>query len=281
VVEQLGVTPPVSTFSLRIDADGAALSAYASVIDNHTNDPVLYAPYPLGDAVVTVPGVAHLPGTGGSLWRTDLTISNTAEEPIHLRIDYVPQAELPQQYFLNVILPARESMSFPDILGTTLIGPDVATKGHLMVSGQNGDPAPLVAARTYNQTELGTYGQALKVFSSADLISAGARGFIPAVADTDRFRTNLGLLNTGEQETVVAIRVFDASGELLAAIPTFPLGAGAARQFDLFEAVGLAGLGIEGTVEVVPGSGGPVAAYASIVDNGTQDPILVPAQVPR
>ena len=36
---------------------------------------------------------------------------------------------------------------------------------------------------------------------------------------------------------------------------------------------------MDGSVRIEVLSGGPVAAYASVIDNGTQDPILVPAVI--
>ena len=36
---------------------------------------------------------------------------------------------------------------------------------------------------------------------------------------------------------------------------------------------------VSGSVEIEVASGGPVAVYASIIDNRTQDPIMVPATV--
>ena len=48
-------------------------------------------------------------------------------------------------------------------------------------------------------------------------------------------------------------------------------------QFDPFAAVGLgSGLDAVAAGEVQVEEGGPVAGYASVVDNGTQDPILLP-----
>ena len=57
----------------------------------------------------------------------------------------------------------------------------------------------------------------------------------------------------------------------------YTLQAGQFVQFDPFTAVGLGSdYSVYGSIEVEVQEGGPVAAYASVVDNGTQDPILIP-----
>jgi hypothetical protein len=50
-------------------------------------------------------------------------------------------------------------------------------------------------------------------------------------------------------------------------------------QLDPFAALGLSDLDINAAISLRVDAGGAVAAYASVVDNGTQDPILIPALV--
>jgi hypothetical protein len=48
-------------------------------------------------------------------------------------------------------------------------------------------------------------------------------------------------------------------------------------QDNVFNVAYLGNVDMQGSIEIEVVSGGPVAAYASIVDNQTQDPILIPA----
>ena len=50
-------------------------------------------------------------------------------------------------------------------------------------------------------------------------------------------------------------------------------------QYNIFQALGI-DEEMHASIEVHVVSGGPVAVYASEIDNRTQDPILVPAVVP-
>ncbi|HSL16430.1 MAG TPA: hypothetical protein VLB51_00825, partial [Methylomirabilota bacterium] len=62
-------------------------------------------------------------------------------------------------------------------------------------------------------------------------------------------------------------------------IPGVVLQPGVFIQENVFQVAYLANVEMDGSVEVKVLSGGPVAAYASLIDNRTQDPILIPAVV--
>jgi hypothetical protein len=158
------------------------------------------------------------------------------------------------------------------------------TKGYLRVRNVDGTSAPLVAARTYNQASSGTFGQNLEAFGEETLLYAGETRYIPGVATGDPagdgvgYRTNLGLTNTSDVASarVLVTLYADYDGQVVGQIP-YTLQAGQFVQFDPFAAVGAgSGFSAYGSIEVRVEEGGPVAAYASVVDNGTQDPILIP-----
>ncbi len=48
-------------------------------------------------------------------------------------------------------------------------------------------------------------------------------------------------------------------------------------QGNVFDSALIGDLDMDGSIEIKVLSGGPVAAYASQIDNRTQDPILIPA----
>jgi hypothetical protein len=160
--------------------------------------------------------------------------------------------------------------------------PGVDSKGYLVVKGLGGNTVPTVVARTYNvDPEGGTFGQNLKVFGEADLIWEGGTGYIPGVAnspDPDQgFRTNVGVLNTNtHQGATIAITVYDTDGEVAAFLPEFWIAPGKYIQANIFQVLGV-DVDMSASIELRVVSGGPVAAYASEIDNRTQDPILVPA----
>ena len=87
-----------------------------------------------------------------------------------------------------------------------MLPPGVESKGHLVIKSLDGSPLPQVVAKTYNvDAHGGTFGQNLKVFGESDLIYFGESGYIAGVSNSSDnnlgFRTNVGVLNTSEDNT--------------------------------------------------------------------------------
>ena len=169
------------------------------------------------------------------------------------------------------------------MLASDFLAPGDESKGFFIISGSGHEPPFEVAARTYNLDPAGgTFGQNLSVFDGADWLSQGGRAFIPGVtlsASIDEgFRTNLGLLNVDPSTGVeLALTLLDGQGNVAAHVPSLWLAGGELSQFNLATRLGLGGIDLVGTVIIEHISGAPAVAYASVIDNKTQDPILIPA----
>jgi hypothetical protein len=284
VTEKANVTTDVPIFSAVIDTNGHALSANASVVDEVTGDPVLYRSYRTLDSEVWIPGVAHLPGKNESIWWSDITFLNLYNSTILADVEYVPDDNPDGTTGMTLDIDSGDALYFVDVLGVSILPDGTESKGYFVVRSKDGSPLPQIAAKTYNLAlEGGTFGQNLKVFRSSDLIPAGGVGFIPGVRHTSSkdsgFRTNFGLLNTSSGSVAkVEARIYATSG-VVAGERTLWLDPGQFKQVDLFGLTGLTDTVDEGSVEFQVVSGGPVAVYASEVDNRTQDPVLVPAVI--
>jgi len=279
VANAAGLTQGVSDFSVKVETFGYQVKGYASVIDNDTGDPVYVLPLEEQNTRVVLPGLAHLTGLNESEWRSDVALYNAHTQPVACRIDYYADEDLGQHYFLEFLgMPPGAEYVSEDFLGF-LLG-DRESKGYMTLACEDGAPAPIVAARTYNRApDGGTYGQNLVAFGEADLIAAGERAYIPGIvgsSDPDAgFRTNLGIVNTSKTEWLgVNLWLYDASGNEIASILDWAiLPPGGFYQSNLFEPLG----DVEGSLEVEVFTGGPALVYASQVDNVTQDPIFMPA----
>ena len=273
-------------FSVRVDTEVDNVLAWASVVDNRTGDPVLFNPLSANAASRTlwVPGVAHLDGANNSQWRSDITIINPALFPLDSDLIYVPSEGidvLPSLEITNLQPP--QALFFPDVLAAEFLAPGAESKGHLIISGTGQEPPLEIAARTYNlDPSGGTYGQNLHIFDGTDVLTPGHRAFIPGVTvsanETEGFRTNLGLLNLDDtQSAEVELTLFDQQGSIAGSPVTLWVAAGQMSQFNLASRLGLQGIDVQGTVMIEHLSGVAVVAYASVIDNRTQDPILIPA----
>lgn len=274
-------------FSVRVDTDVDTVLAWASVVDNTTGDPVLYNSMALESASRTlmVPGVAHLPGAGASQWRSDITFFNTDVRPLDTEVIYIPSDALETVVPLEIDnLQPGNALFFGDVLAEVFLSEGQDSKGYFIIDGP-GQGRPLQpAARTYNlDPSGGTFGQNLHVFEGTDLVTPGRRAFIPGITlsanGSEGFRTNLGLLNIdGTDWAEIRLTLYDEQGEIAGEPLTLWLEPGRLAQFNLASRLGLQGTNLQGTAMIEHLSGGhAVAAYASVIDNTTQDPILIPA----
>ncbi len=154
-----------------------------------------------------------------------------------------------------------------------------------MIKSIDGSPLPQVVAKTYNvDAHGGTFGQNLKLFAESDLIYSGESGYIAGVSNSSDsglgFRTNVGVLNTSEDKTaIINIHIYDVDGHRAGGLLGLRVGPGVFVQGNVFDIAFLGNEDMNGSVKIEVLSGGPVAAYASVIDNRTQDPILIPAVV--
>jgi len=280
VARLAGILGPLDLLSLEVDTQGRPVVAFASVVDNRSGDPTLVVSGAGSGTRVWLPGIAHLDGANGSRWRSDLTTANPEDGDRTFRLELIPETGGPPAA-LDTTLEPGAARRFADLVAT-LLGPEAATKGYLRVSAGVGEPLPVLAARTASVTGEGSFGQSIPAFAETSLIAPGWRGCLAGLAGSASsdlgFRTNLGLVNTAEDESAsLDLHLLDLSGVEVGTARGIALPPGGSAQFNLFQALGLDGVDRLGSLVVEVRSGGPVVAYASVVDNRTQDPVLVPA----
>jgi hypothetical protein len=212
-----------------------------------------------------IPAAASILGSGGSNWTTDLTLSNGGAQTSSVYLEFLAR-EGALSGVTNV--GGGQSLSLRNVL-VSMFGHDQAW-GPLRVTATS--PSITVTAETSTPTAGGgTVGQAIVAFAPRDLIGAAAKSIAP-VRDDDAFRTNLVVANATDSSLTAHVELFDAGGALVGSrdIAVGPL---AATQIN---GVGwaLAGTSVNpGRIAVyTPTPGGLVAAYASVIDNRTNDP---------
>jgi len=138
----------------------------------------------------------------------------------------------------------------------------------------------LATSRTYNQTSEGTYGQFISGQKDDSAFSLNVPAYLIQLSSssdaTSGYRTNIGVVNLSPVEIPVDIELFNASGLGLGHIYLNIAPWGYLQQGRVF-----AGVGAEGTEDgfaVVRTSAqdGRFLAYASVVDNQTNDPTYIP-----
>ncbi|HEX8172931.1 MAG TPA: NEW3 domain-containing protein [Thermoanaerobaculia bacterium] len=272
----------VSTATVTVrSADGTTLAAY----------PVsLYAMESMdeggksasGAASSVVPAVAHAGGIN-SLWRSDLRIYNPSDSEAAYDLFFTPSRTdgRTEGRHSRMSVAAHGTMALGDVVrrifGYGVLG-ESAT-GALEVRPAGSAPIAIISSRTYNATSNGTYGQFIGAVPTSQFATAGNAVSLQQVAQSDAYRTNVGLVEGSGAGANVVVRIFDDQGAQLAeeAVSLEPFEH---RQLDALltqHAVRADDARVE--VEVTSPQGS-VAAYASVVDNYSNDPLLVPGVVP-
>ena len=227
--------------------------------------------------VRTVPAVAHAPGAFGSLWRTDVAVVNASGAESCLEVRFTPAGGGELRTWSGRV--AGGTRLFADVLVSLLgVSPSERASGALRFAS---DRPLVVSSRTWNATERGTYGAHLAGLPEERAVTPGRPGVLAQLERDAGSRTNVGLANVGTAEATASLRLFGADGTALGSAREVAVPAGALVQVDdVFAACGAGDAAIAWARVEVTTPGGAVLAYASVIDNATSDPTIVPAQVP-
>jgi PKD repeat protein len=246
--------------TLRVAASSdAAIGAYASVVDNKTQDPVYIqgVPAPTGGSAM-IPVVGRSPGANGTYWRSDVTLYNPGSTQMSLGLRYRGTTKL-------LSLGAGDTRVLADVLAMFGI---TSGSGPLEVLWTSA-VGPVMTSRTYTSVSGGgTYGQ------SIDPAAGFARGvYVPGLRHDTNYRTNIGFVNGGATAETFTVRLLAPAGNEIART-NVTLAAGEPSQnavTTLFPGVSLpAGF----AMHVEGDSSASLYAYASMVDNGSGDPVF-------
>ncbi|HYN02306.1 MAG TPA: hypothetical protein VE359_07665, partial [Vicinamibacteria bacterium] len=283
VVRALGVTDDVSGGHLELSTPtaGGAVAAYASVVDNVTNDPRTLLPVagivsraPEPDYWI-FPASAHFPGAGGAFYTTDLTVGCSGSGGVS-GARYVLK-------FLGNNLDGRTGPEKSFEIGPSLdaehrdvlssVFEKTSDYGAIRMSSSSGSGCLSGLAQTSTSGFGGTLGQSVPAVPASDLIRSGRPASILAVREDGAFRTNLILTNATDSGLQVDVQLRSEQGVVLAtkryALP--PLGMTQVTRVvrDLGVAANVVGARL---VLSVLDATGELAAYASVIDNVTNDP---------
>jgi hypothetical protein len=277
VLAQRGLQVNDGRIEVRVLSSGGKVTAYASVLDNRTNDSLLVTPVTLGDAGSTkyvLPGVAEL--SGGIPWQTDMRLFNTSSEAVNATVTLQPLNGT-QAMTRELTLAPNEVRQLDRVL-LNLFG--VTNDGGALHITTPKATNLIATARTYRPDPSGgTFGQFISAVTPDEAVGTGSRPLqILQVEQSERYRSNIGIAEVSGQPALVQITAVppDAKVSGIVEIPMQP------NQFRQLNSI-LAQMGIPEafntrvTVKVIGGDG-RVTAYASVVDNQTADPTFVPAQ---
>ncbi len=255
------------------------ISGFASVIDNTSQDGSIEVATRSGESRLLIPSVTNF-----GAFRSNLVVKNLSSFPASVNLTARDTSGGVIASRSALAIPAGGSFASDDIL--TFLGASERF-GPLEIESVNG--ASVVAnSRVFSNGPVGgTNGGFLEGQSASQ---AASSLFVPFVIDTAEFRTNLGLNNTGSAPARVTVLFINKLG-VLQASGTTTVAAGGMTQVNAvlrkllnnpskFNLVAVPDPGVpanqEGYLQII--SSQPLIAWASQIDNGTNDPSLETAR---
>jgi hypothetical protein len=269
---------PSARAEIEVVSGEGKISAYASVVDNVTGDPLQVQAVDLskvGASKYVLPGIAHL-DTGQARWRTDVQVLNAGDAAATATIAFFPGgASVPSQTVNVTIEPGKiQTLDniIPNLFGQSNVGGAIqvttATDSQLVITG-----------RTYDQREEGSYGQFMSAVTEDEAIGLGDRGVqILQMEQSSNIRSNLGIVEVTGKAVRVELSAFPAESRVTPRVEV-TLQPNEFRQFNQVLKSLNAGTTYNARVSLrVVGGDGKIVAYGSAVDNLTQDPTYIPGQ---
>ncbi len=267
------------TVSVRAP-DNSLITTYSVTV--HAMEPVEESGKSASQPAAVIPAVGHAAGIG-SHWRSDVRIYNPSATAAAYDLLFTPSRT-------DGTLEGRRSTMTIEAGATLALGDVVrrifgygamgeSATGALEIRPVDGSSNAVISSRTYNQTDSGTYGQFIPAIPASAFAGTGTTLSLQQLAQSAAYRTNVGLVEGSGNAANVIVRFYNATGQKLAE-ETIALAPFEHQQIDSMLArhdvkIDDARLEVE-----VSSSKGTVAAYASLVDNVTSDPLLVTGVVP-
>ncbi|HEY0139835.1 MAG TPA: hypothetical protein VGF48_03005 [Thermoanaerobaculia bacterium] len=262
---------------VQVTSSTGKVTAYASVVDNETADPLLVTPVTLSEQGQTkwvVPGVADL-SNGLANWQTDMRIFNAGTTAVDATLTFYSQAG-GEPVVKTVTIPAGQVQELDKTLASVFGKTNDGGAVHISTSARS---RLIATARTYNLTSKGTYGQFISAVTTSEAAGVGTRPLqLLQLEESDRYRSNIGFAEVSGKPVTLEVGIVPPEGKTTAFIEV-KLAANEFRQLNSL----LASAGLRDThnaritVRAISGEG-RAAAYASVVDMETQDPTYIPAQ---
>lgn len=229
------------------------------------------------DWIYFIPAAARAAGTGSSFFVTDVDVNNSSRWAASYKFLWLPRDTnnaSPAESATFTVGPGV-SIRYKDVLAEVFgIGSGTNALGALAILSDSRDL--LFMSRTFNQSDEGTFGQAIIGISEDDLIPAGQRRRVLFLTENDDFRSNLGFQNGTESPLTVIWERFRADGTLINTGETRLPPWGNTQWNRVFnDEKPIEAAYVDVRTET---SGGLFAVYGSVLDSATSDPTTVPGQ---
>ncbi|HJW95131.1 MAG TPA: hypothetical protein VJ901_16060 [Thermoanaerobaculia bacterium] len=271
--------PSEGTGALSVQPRSGEAIASLYLIDNRTNDATYFPPDLPAPTVRTIPVIGHVDGANNSQFRSDLYLFNPADSTRTVTLQVQPW-DLSAGSTLQLTLLPNEARVIRDVLRNAFGKTGLA---RLRYQSTTDSSSVRVTSRTYNiDANGGTYGFLMPPLNNFQTAGPGDTLEILGAVGDKNFRTNLGLVELTsfpqQSSANVKVEIVDDAGHTIDSFTTLVPTAGGMQINDLFHNRNLGDGPAAALIRVSPISG-MIGAFATIIDNGTNDATYLAAQL--
>ena len=262
-------------YSVAISADGTTAIVGGPVDNDYAGAAWVFFSPSASTYSAWVPVAAHNPGLNESQWRSDLGLLNTGSGTANAQIRFFGSGGIVSN--TTYVPPGTQSI-LTDVVEQVGAGGQGALE---VVSDQ-----PLrVTSRTYNRVSSGagcypngTQGQDYPTLTASDGLSAGQSAYLAGLTENASYRCNIGLVNVSLAPATVLVELYDGAGTKLTDYTVDLAGGQWLQETQPFRNRAGQTAMDRGYARVTVTLGTGVVAFASLVDNVTNDPTTVNMQ---
>jgi len=259
---------------------GDMLVPYASNLRLSSQDPSFIEAGSSSNAKAYLLGALSAPGANGTLWQSDLLLSNVNTQPVSADVTFtgigvnaVPTTPV------HVTLQPGETQRLQNVIaGQWNINNAI---GLLTVKSSSPNGIfPIAQAESYdNSNPAKRFGQSMAALTDANAAGAGHGQYLAGLRQDATHRTTVWLFNPGTGNGVYDLVYRNLDGTVITTTSNVQLAGGKLRQFTPAQLPLPAG-GVQSgfTLQIVVKSG-QVLSAAQVVDNGTNDPSYIQGDV--
>jgi hypothetical protein len=236
------------------------------------------APLPAGSAVLlsetTILAGGSVEGVGGVRWMSGLDLVNTGERMAMFTLQLLETGQAnPSPASESFTLAPGAAVRYSDVYQSVF---DVEGTGALRILAE--DSMIVATSRTAAAGDAGTHGQSMPGHHAARSIGFGDTGLLVGLSESasehDGFRTNIGLVSLIAGPSFVYVDLYRADGSWVRSTGV---------SLEAYEHTQLNGVFMDEVatgyaVVWTPVPGARFHAYATVIDNASDDPSFVPVQ---
>jgi len=253
------------------DTLNGRFSAYGSVVDNQSGDPVYieadkgggYSPEKFD---LILPVAVSSSGAYGTYWKTELIIANPSVEESEVEVIFHPSDGSGPRFF-EAVLESNGQIGFNDLLSDAFSLSE--SFGFLEVKTQTAGLQ--VRGRIYTG-DGATFGQGVRAVRRGLLPSEGEALYLLNLVEDGTYRSNLGIVNLSDEDGVFNLELIKG-GEVVSNREV-TISAGTLHQENNILSTLFQSEGVGFVLRVTPQESIPFLSYLSTVDNRTGDAVF-------